>query len=258
MTTAHRPTWKPAVGGVKNHGFLSQQTSAKDQIGMTTLKFRQIGQSSEEEMNKRNILEELEQREYEQLSEKNKAILQIENEEKKVDSIALLKNHAEVINTETSKYDDADADYDDRDNDFDSSRSDIALSCLLISSIVSEEEDEEDEDEELELQRELEKIKAERAAAQAKKEEEDRMLEEALAKESALRGNPLLNLGSASSNEKVGNMNYKSQLCQVKRKWNDDVVFRNQTRSEPEQKKRFINDTIRSDFHKSFLKKYIQ
>ena len=124
MTTAHRPTWKPAVGGVKNHGFVSQQTSAKDQVGMTTLKFRQIGQSNPEEMNRRNILDELERREYEQLSEKNKAILQIENEEKKVDSIALLKNHAETVtaNDSSSKFDDSDADFDDRDNEFDSSR----------------------------------------------------------------------------------------------------------------------------------------
>ena len=45
---------------------------------------------------------------------------------------------------------------------------------------------------------------------------------------------------------------------QVKRRWNDDVVFRNQTKDEPEQKKRFINDTIRSDFHRSLLKKYIK
>jgi hypothetical protein len=49
----------------------------------------------------------------------------------------------------------------------------------------------------------LDKIKAERALAQAKKEEEERYLEEALNKESALRGNPLLNLSSGSSNEKV-------------------------------------------------------
>ncbi len=49
-----------------------------------------------------------------------------------------------------------------------------------------------------------------------------------------------------------------SATSQIKRKWNDDVVFRNQSRSEPEKKKRFINDTIRSDFHKKFLWKYIQ
>jgi protein CWC15 len=194
MTTAHRPTWKPAVAVVRNHGFVSQQTSAKDQIGMTQLKFRQIGQSTAAEMNERNVLDELEQREYEQLSEKNKAILQIENEEKKVDSIALLKNHAEGGGgTGTgggNKFDDEDADYDDRDNEFDSSSSE-------------DEEDDEEEDDELELQRELEKIKAERALALAKKEEEERFLEEALNKESALRGNPLLNLSHSTTDEKV-------------------------------------------------------
>lgn len=45
---------------------------------------------------------------------------------------------------------------------------------------------------------------------------------------------------------------------QLKRRWNDDVVFRNQAKDEPEKKKRFINDTIRSDFHRSFLKKFIK
>jgi protein CWC15 len=256
MTTAHRPTWKPAVAVVRNHGFVSQQTSAKDQIGMTQLKFRQIGQSTQSEMNERNILDELEQREYEQLSEKNKAILQIENEEKKVDSLALLKNHAEVIAPVSgSKFDDEDADYDDRDHEFDSSSSE------------EDDDEEEEEDDEAELQRELEKIKAERAVALAKKEEEERFLEEALNKESALRGNPLLNLSQGTNNEKVSprtrsvlslSVSLLMIISQVKRKWNDDVVFRNQSRSEPEQKKRFINDTIRSDFHKSFLKKYIK
>ena len=101
-----------------------------------------------------------------------------------------------------------------------------------------------EEDDELELQRELERIKAERAAAQEKKEAEQRLAEEAAQREGALRGNPLVSLDGGGSER-------------VKRRWNDDVVFRHQTRSEPEQKKRFINDTIRSDFHRSFLKKYV-
>ena len=33
-------------------------------------------------------------------------------------------------------------------------------------------------------------------------------------------------------------------------RWDDDVVFKNQARGEPKAQKRFINDTIRSDFHK--------
>jgi protein CWC15 len=104
--------------------------------------------------------------------------------------------------------------------------------------------DEDDDDDELELQRELERIKAERAAAHERKEAEERLAEEAAQREGALKGNPLLNLDGSGSEK-------------VKRRWNDDVVFRHQTRSEPETKKRFINDTIRSDFHRSFLKKYV-
>lgn len=41
-------------------------------------------------------------------------------------------------------------------------------------------------------------------------------------------------------------------------RWNDDVVFKGQARTEPETKKRFVNDTIRNDFHRNFLTKYMK
>jgi protein CWC15 len=47
-------------------------------------------------------------------------------------------------------------------------------------------------------------------------------------------------------------------LSAVKRSWHEETVFKNQARSEPAAKKRFINDTIRSDFHKRFLNRYIK
>ena len=43
----------------------------------------------------------------------------------------------------------------------------------------------------------------------------------------------------------------------VRRRWDDDVVFKDQATHEPAVKKRFINDTIRNDFHVKFLKRYI-
>jgi hypothetical protein len=62
-------------------------------------------------------------------------------------------------------------------------------------------------------------------------------------KESELvRGNPLLNPTSFT----------------VKRRWDDDVVFKNQARGELKTAKRFINDTIRNDFHRKFLNKYMK
>jgi protein CWC15 len=41
-------------------------------------------------------------------------------------------------------------------------------------------------------------------------------------------------------------------------RWDDDVVFKNQARGEPKPAKRFINDTIRNDFHRKFLNKYMK
>ena len=45
----------------------------------------------------------------------------------------------------------------------------------------------------------------------------------------------------------------------VKRRWGDDAIFKNQARDEPKHAtKRFINDTVRNDFHRKFLKRYIR
>jgi protein CWC15 len=44
----------------------------------------------------------------------------------------------------------------------------------------------------------------------------------------------------------------------LKRKWYDETVFKNQARVQKKVKKRFINDTVRSDFHKDFLNRFVQ
>lgn len=53
------------------------------------------------------------------------------------------------------------------------------------------------------------------------------------------RGNPLLNPRDFT----------------IKRRWDDDVVFKNQARGTEDRgkKKEFINDMLRSDFHKKFM-----
>jgi len=43
----------------------------------------------------------------------------------------------------------------------------------------------------------------------------------------------------------------------LKKRWYEETPFRGQALTEPKDKKRFINDTVRSDFHKNFLKKFI-
>jgi protein CWC15 len=123
-------------------------------------------------------------------------------------------------------------------------KEDDAWSDLDGDDSDSDDSDESDEDDEAALQAELEKIRAEREAAKRKEEEEANVMKEKELEEEAMVGNPLLGIETKSS--------------KLKRKWNDDVVFRNQARGEPEVQKRFINDTIRNDFHKRFLNKFIR
>ncbi|RKP23791.1 Pre-mRNA-splicing factor Cwf15/Cwc15 [Syncephalis pseudoplumigaleata] len=105
-------------------------------------------------------------------------------------------------------------------------------------------DDDEDDDRE-ELLRELEKIKRERAEEKARQEAEAAEEEERQRGEQVLGGNPLLNLGKHDFT--------------VKRRWDDDVVFKNQAKGvDDKPKKRFINDLIRSDFHRKFMDKYVR
>lgn len=90
----------------------------------------------------------------------------------------------------------------------------------------SSEEESDDEDEAAELMRELEKIKKERLA-QKEKEEQERAAEEQEQREVDIaRGNPLLNPSDFN----------------MKRRWDDDVVFKNQARgTEKQEGKEFVN-----------------
>ena len=65
-----------------------------------------------------------------------------------------------------------------------------------------------------------------------------------------MTGNPLLDIGGTGGRS-TGNQ-------RLKRRWDDDVVFRNQAKDEPKAKKRFVNDTVRNDFHKKFMSRYIR
>uniref|UniRef100_A0A8D8VBD0 Protein CWC15 homolog n=1 Tax=Cacopsylla melanoneura TaxID=428564 RepID=A0A8D8VBD0_9HEMI len=105
------------------------------------------------------------------------------------------------------------------------------------------------EDDEAALLAELAKIKKERAVEQTRKETEKRHEEERIRMENILSGNPLLNYSGQAG---------KSDL-KVKRRWDDDVVFKNCARSEPDKKnEQFINDSLRSEFHRKFMEKYVK
>lgn len=227
---------------------------AKDQTGHTQLKFRQTGSSS-------SAAAAASQGE-ETVPTKTAAVV---DEEKNVDVSALLqKSSAQTeLNAEVlKKYDDSDA-LRDSDSDDDEPKTTAPGSSSSSggaqrkeNSVGSDEDeddddddnddDDDDEDDELALHAELERIKAERTAAAAKREQEERELRENQMRDGAMKSNPLVDLSSSNGGSKI------------KRAWNDDVVFRNQARDEPEVKRRFINDTTRSDFHRSFLKRFVR
>eukprot|EP01088_Endostelium_zonatum_P017566 TRINITY_DN5238_c0_g1_i1.p1 TRINITY_DN5238_c0_g1~~TRINITY_DN5238_c0_g1_i1.p1 ORF type:complete len:222 (-),score=72.09 TRINITY_DN5238_c0_g1_i1:67-732(-) len=96
--------------------------------------------------------------------------------------------------------------------------------------IDEQEDDSSESDSEAEMERELRRLRAEKGEREKlnkiKQEEKD---------------------------ERLANTKSKSD----KKSWYQDTVFNNQSKDEPAQKKRFINDTIRNDFHKKFLSKYV-
>lgn len=132
-----------------------------------------------------------------------------------------------------------DADDDENDDEVDKD-----LDNENQTNSEADSDDESDEDDTAELLAELNRIKKERAMEEAKKEAEQKAREEQIRMENILRGNPLT----------AGKGEFK-----VKRRWDDDVVFKNCSREDVDDKvKPFINDTIRSEFHKKFMEKYIQ
>ncbi|KAK2946463.1 putative protein CWC15 [Blattamonas nauphoetae] len=108
----------------------------------------------------------------------------------------------------------------DSDSDSDSSSSDDFDEALLLA--------------------ELERIKRE-------KDESQRVLD------TDARGNLTVTPGLFSSFTAES-----AQSFNARPRWNEDVVFRNQAAGEEKEKKRFINDTVRNDFHRKFLKRFLK
>ena len=116
----HKPTFFPAVAKSSTvaGGYKSTQQSVKDQAAHTSLKFRQVGQHSQEEMRQENLKNELLRREAALLDEKRQAIAMVEREEKSVKNMPLLLTSApDAIDTSMKKFDDTDADFGDNSDD---------------------------------------------------------------------------------------------------------------------------------------------
>lgn len=116
-------------------------------------------------------------------------------------------------------------------------------------------DDDDDDDDTAELMAELARIRKERAAEAARLEQQKRVEEERIRTENILRGNPLLNPSARGAAPAV------SSDFRVKRRWDDDVVFKNCAKADSSSEKRgpqFVNDSLRSEFHRRFMDKYIK
>ena len=228
MTTAHRPTFDPARGKEALRGPAYHQRLLP---AHTQLKVRQPGQGGAADPEVRDLRAELLAAEASHYA-KTKGIAET--------SGPVSNGHKRQLEAPPGDTDDEDPESkrrrileETRDIDADS----------VSGDSESSEEDSDDEDETAELMRELEKIKRERAEQKAKEEAEKAAKYQEDREEHIALGNPLLN----------------PKAFNVKRRWDDDVVFKNQARgTEQKSNKEFVNDLLRSDFHKKFMSKYVR
>ncbi|KAF8122760.1 Pre-mRNA-splicing factor Cwf15/Cwc15 [Boletus edulis] len=229
MSTAHRPTWDPAQAREVKGG--SRQFSVRDMAAHTKLKFRQPGQTSVGEVARRDLRVELLAAEQEARNKKRKAegkpplgITAGTNGTEDEDAIKRRKLLQEAL--ELDKDDDED---EDRDEEGQKDKEEEE----------SEEESEEEDDTD-ELLRELEKIKRERAEEKARQEREQ----------------------MATQAEELGQLQGLNTTVpgtfSVKKRWDDDLIFKNQTMNQKEKSGQFVNDLLRTEFHKKFMAKFIK
>ncbi|KAI0263319.1 Pre-mRNA-splicing factor Cwf15/Cwc15 [Russula aff. rugulosa BPL654] len=273
MSTAHRPTWDPAQAREVKGG--SRQYSVRDMAAHTKLKFRQPGQTSVSEVKKTNLRAELLAAEAEARAKKRKAAgLPVEDESSAV-PVALIEDEEtkkrERLQEALEMDKDADSD-EDNDADADGPKGGEANGDHTKSGEngngggdvdmdedgdEDNDDDDDEEDETAELFRELEKIKRERAAEKERVEQAEAAVTEAEREAQIATANPLLNLAAALGNAPGINTTAPGTFA-VKRRWDDDLIFKNQAAKDNSRNGQFVNDLLRTEFHKKFMSRFIK
>jgi len=249
MSTAHRPTWDPAQAKDVKGG--SRQFSVRDMAAHTKLKFRQVGQTSTGEVKKRDLRAELLAAEQEAKNKKRKAEgkppLLEDTPVQPADDESNKRRKLLQEALELDKDDDESADEKGKGKEKDDEDEDES------------EEDSDEEDDTAELLRELEKIKRERAEEKARLESEQSASEAASREAEIATANPLLNLAAALGQQTPGGVNTTVPgTFQVKKRWDDDLIFKNQAMAPKTGQGNFVNDLLRTEFHKKFMAKFIK
>jgi len=264
---AGRPTFVAARGSAEQGGYRrhnpSMAYSSRDLASHTKMKTRQPGQNTSDEVSKRDLKRELDDKEKkvkkddkkkDEDEEKTLAIKEKGESDDEMDRRSRGKEKAKDknFNIDADDSDDSDSSSDEENGKKGKGKGKGKGKQAAkkngkrggddgSESESDDESDDDSEDETDELMRELERIKKEREQERMKQESIKSEENAKRQSETMIHGNPLLH-----------------QDYSIKRKWYDDVVFKNQARDEPEQKKRFVNDTTRNDFARKFLAKYIK
>ncbi|KEG01597.1 hypothetical protein YYE_03695 [Plasmodium vinckei vinckei] len=263
MTTAHRPTWYNAIGGENQGGNRKVGQTAKvcsrDLPGHTKMKMRDLSDYTEDKEIIKNNLIELENKSSGREGNNN-------NDGNKLLAIENIKKLTNCDYTNPFPEDEDDEIQDDwkgnkmkkkkkgKNNNYHEQSDNISddNSNMEDSDTNSDDDDESDEmddesdEEEKELMRELENLKREKLEKLKREKEEEELMKNK--KNNVLTNNPLINLEDSDNEE------FEKQ--QKKRKWTDEAIFRN-TCEKKTKTNTFINDTVRTEFHKKFLFKYI-
>ncbi len=241
MTTAHRPTFDPAKG-TNNAQAPTRAYHARMLPAHTRLKRRQAGQGGAAGQGIRDFKADLALAEEKSTGKYGMGAEGLHKE------IKATSSHSRTTGTEQNDRHELDG---NRTNAVTATLSEISpddedeilgVPEKQLEDEQTEEDDEgDDEDETKALMEELEKIKRERNM-----EKEREMANDANRNltGSTISSNPLL---STSNREFT-----------VKRKWDEDVVFKHQAMKSSRQqgKNDFVNDLLRSDFHRNFMRKY--
>ncbi|KAI0061899.1 Cwf15/Cwc15 cell cycle control protein [Artomyces pyxidatus] len=257
MSTAHRPTWDPAQAKDVKGG--SRQFSVRDMAAHTKLKFRQPGQTSTDEVARRDLRAELLAAEAEARAKKRKAN-GLPAEEIPVPAQGAIAAGDEESNKRRKLLQEAlemdrDDDSDEEDGD---AKKDGDEEAEKEKDESEDEDSDDEEDDTAELLRELEKIKRERAAEKARQDAETTATTQAERDAQIATANPLLNLAAALGQGPGVNTTAPGTFA-VKRRWDDDLIFKNQAVADKDKPQgQFVNDLLRTEFHKKFMSRFVK
>ena len=264
MSSAHRPTWNPAEGKADER-HKSARVAARHLPSHTKLKFRQAQQgaqasnlASRNEDVRRDLKRELEMAERESRNKKRKE----QGLAPEVGGDDAEEDGQGVRAIEGAKEDGEEAQrrrlieemkrLDGEDEESDGEGSDAGgqgkgKGAPDSASSASSDDEDEDDDDTAALLRELEKIKRERAEEKARQEKERADTEQSNREDEIALGNPLLNLENAmkGGGGTKGKSGGAAASFGVKRRWDDDVIFKNQAAGNESDKSGFVNDLTR-------------